>query len=451
MQVNMKEMLNLILRHMSEIRIWYRLYVKNEEPAPSLDTSSIKKKSEDFKLKKLEFKSPNEIDINNEIGEVLNLSDYWRFLRNSGLVSQENSLAAYNRVFFENTLNYNEMFLVPSNLSIEQYYPYIANLFYNSKKNFYEKHCRRDLNQEDLAKITNTYFFDYHDRQTVISIRLFFELLIRTAYIFYLDHPVSLEEKLKMLIKHIKTNNNTIPKLTNNKRTLTQDSNVSSRKIEDQKRERHTNFTKFLDFYEADLKKAWRENFKILKPNRNSQDATIEYKIVYKMLTKLSFFKGIEQEKFFEMISKNNIYSSSDVIDIFAIRFIKEGECIFYEFCEVIYQVVLKNLYELKLEESTENMIPYIEEITQVASKAMSSSCTVTYPKLKNHITYEKIIENEKRKKEEKEKEMANLQARAWEREMLEDEDYNVIYVEDEENEEEENVEIDDLYDNIFS
>jgi len=152
---SLKDVENILLRNLSEMKMWYRLYTNNESNSYRDDINSVNQSilntntqnEEKEKTKEgngLE-KNPsykilntfasvsnntnniiiNEGIYNNDLSFAMEMKDLWKFLRDSNVISSEFSLAQFNRLFFKGKKNYIEMFLIPEEIDNKYIYDYI--------------------------------------------------------------------------------------------------------------------------------------------------------------------------------------------------------------------------------------------------------------------------------------------------------------------------------------
>ena len=168
---NLREVENTMLRHLSEMKMWYRYYTNKDnqkEENPSINASVMDDKisSKDLLLtdKKISVNyqavkdssnkdvhiqksiSPNnhqtsshflEGIYSNDLAFAMELRDLWRFLRESNVLSSEFTLAQFNRLFFKGPKNYIEMFMFPEEITNNsRVYDYIYFMIAKAKEEF---------------------------------------------------------------------------------------------------------------------------------------------------------------------------------------------------------------------------------------------------------------------------------------------------------------------------
>ena len=104
---------NLLLRHLSEMKYWYKYYLNNRETTQSdLNDSRnhahkiIKIQEKDSILdviNKDHFNDP--VIDNNDFGYAMEMKDFWKFLKESNILSSDFTIAGFNRFFFRGPKN----------------------------------------------------------------------------------------------------------------------------------------------------------------------------------------------------------------------------------------------------------------------------------------------------------------------------------------------------------
>jgi hypothetical protein len=162
----LKEVENILLRHLSDMKDWYNKYLmrgkdgkdefnmtmtnasmlhfENSRAGSNLLTNQDKLEEN----KELSSKNiPDQKNIsamegiyNNDLGFCLELKDMWKFLRDSNILTSEFTLAQFNRIFFKGPKNYIEMFYCPEELEKQQIYDYIYLMLGKAKEDFFSKY-----------------------------------------------------------------------------------------------------------------------------------------------------------------------------------------------------------------------------------------------------------------------------------------------------------------------
>jgi hypothetical protein len=209
---NLREVENALLRHLSEMKMWYKYYInkeyqkeENQSQNGSIldDRVSVKDKERSSEKRKtikpdskeanemrerskmiinaqnqaqLKFQDPlqglggqgqsqgqNQIDkfegvYSNDLSFAMELKDLWKFLRDSNVLSIDFSLAQFNRLFFKGSKNYIEMFMPPEEISYsinkQKIYDNIYLMIKNSKNDFFVRFRERLM----TTNITNNLF-----------------------------------------------------------------------------------------------------------------------------------------------------------------------------------------------------------------------------------------------------------------------------------------------------
>ncbi|MCQ2819494.1 MAG: hypothetical protein MJ252_19705 [archaeon] len=244
---SLKEMDNVLLRNLSLISHLY-LYACGKESVKDFDYATSGSPSMTFETKS-QFNNalvqsgkvpPNEekkdsivlIDsiYNNDLYFCLDLKGLWKVLRESGIISADFTLAELNRTYYQNMNNYIEMFFLPEGTKEEseedkrRIYEYLLGSINKSKIDFYKKYRsqiqqgnisvgqsvvneeitkKENILQMDLKEFENN--FNYHDGKNIIMLRYFYELLVRVAYLKFIDvTDITLDQKMKMLFNHFR-------------------------------------------------------------------------------------------------------------------------------------------------------------------------------------------------------------------------------------------------------
>jgi hypothetical protein len=162
----LKEVENILLRHLSDMKDWYNKYLfKGKEGKDEFNMTMTNASMLHFENSKVgsniltnqdkgeenkELSSKNIPDqknisamdgiYNNDLGFCLELKDMWRFLRDSNILTSEFTLAQFNRIFFKGPKNYIEMFYCPEDLEKQQIYDYIYLMLGKAKEDFFSKY-----------------------------------------------------------------------------------------------------------------------------------------------------------------------------------------------------------------------------------------------------------------------------------------------------------------------
>ncbi len=193
---NLREVENTMLRHLSEMKMWYRYYTNKDnqkEENPSINASVMDDKisSKDIYMEKkisinphvnkdssnkdvqyLKSISPNnqhnssillEGIYSNDLAFAMELRDLWKFLRESNILNSEFSLAQFNRLFFKGPKNYIEMFMYPEEITNNgKVYDYIYFMIAKSKEEYTIKYREKLI----TSNITNNMFASVYTSTT---------------------------------------------------------------------------------------------------------------------------------------------------------------------------------------------------------------------------------------------------------------------------------------------
>lgn len=186
-ELNLRDIENTLLRHLSEMKMWYRYYTIRdgqrdennasnnnsviEDKISAKDILNEKKNSLLHSTKDLtsNYNSNNLKEINNannkeniniqkalspinsnqfnlegvysnDLAFGMELRDLWKFLRESNIITVDFSLAQFDRLFFKGPKNYVEMFMYPEEITTKnKIYDYIYYMIYKSKNDFTSK------------------------------------------------------------------------------------------------------------------------------------------------------------------------------------------------------------------------------------------------------------------------------------------------------------------------
>ncbi len=183
---SLKEVENILLRHLSEMKVWYRYYTYKESQkddvnsinASGFNTQQDEKEKTNIKdiIEKKSSKalylignsnnnnnnnqiitnpSNYECIYNNDLGFAMEMKDLWRFLRDSNVICSEFSLAQFNRLFFKGRKNYIEMFMCPDDIDIKIIYDYIYVMIINSRDEFYERYRDKLISNKLVVNVFN--------------------------------------------------------------------------------------------------------------------------------------------------------------------------------------------------------------------------------------------------------------------------------------------------------
>ena len=163
-----KEVENLILQNLTEIRRWYqysnRLVLESEE-------NRLKKEKEIY--------TPHDCAYTNKIYLCMELKDLWRIFRDSGIMTAPFSLSCFDRVFYNDSYNITDIIFVNENIQEDDnIYKELYEKLNNSKINFtfenqafvlyyylmekseMTKYLFDIINTDSISAITEKEFFD---------------------------------------------------------------------------------------------------------------------------------------------------------------------------------------------------------------------------------------------------------------------------------------------------
>ena len=324
---------------------------------------------------------------NNDLYFCLDLNNFWKLLRESGLISPSFSLAMINRLIFQNQKNYIEMFFIPEILEKknkpEQYqkesqkiYGYLYKRIQSAKNIFITKY-KSEIDQSSLlvyGKVLpininktneiNIYEnFSYHDSKNVILLRYFYEILIRIAYLkFRSDEELSLVDKVKKLIDLLKNffkarRKSTIDLLSMTFFTIIDPKIFHFEDALDYFVNSHFEilYNLFKELYKHECN--YEKNFKMF-------DMTLSYKFFFAKIIKNSkkLSKLFENKMTYidiitlfykdkKISSMNKYENEAEIFDYVDMAI--NGEMIFREFCELIFAISRKyfQFYSIDTEE----------------------------------------------------------------------------------------------------
>jgi hypothetical protein len=422
----------------------------------------------------------------NDLGFCMELKDLWKFIRECKVLSSDFTLAQFNRIFFRGPKNYIEMFMCPDDIDQKRLYEYIFLMIGKAKKDFctkYRQHIDRKkmgesgdlhnlqnnihnlpnlmINDKQInSSISNMNYmptdlelnFDIHNKRQVILLRQFYEAIVRIAYLKFFDHNLPLNTKLNMLIdNYIKFNPHfkKVPRKQQNMTSHFGDSSLNSSVLDMKVRTLESNLENFMVTYESKLKIIFKQLYHKSTPGSKKYDMTITYNFFYESIvsTNKIFSNSLDKYKFIELI---NIYHKDKIFiteenkstkEIFTyIDNLMESEMIFYEFCEMVFYISRNYFIYYNLQETKNNYDEAIMIIFEILNKKEFVKASIekfeySFPKLNNHIAYEKILEMKRLKDEEEQKKRDEIKRVKMERDLMINEDLNVLPKEDDDEE----------------
>ena len=340
------------------------------------------------KEKKIDLNIKDNV-YNNDLYFCLDLKNFWKLLRESGLISPNFSLAMIDRFIFRNPENEINMFYIPEELEklnlnpnkIDEIYNYLYQSILNSKKNFEIKNKTKiDLsikimnriiknkqpdsdyiqikedNQDDL---NSKNYFDFHDEKNVILLRYFYEVLIRLAYLrFDEDNAFDIEGRLRIFFEIMKS-------FLRVRKKAKVDSSLTASMIDNKLK----NFDEALEAFIFNHYEILKNNFKDLykfscefsEKSYKPYDMTITYRFFFdKVILNSEKLSELFNDKmlYIDLISWNfkekkinsKKWSNIDESEFFDyLEILYEYEMIFREFCELIFYISRKffKFYEI--------------------------------------------------------------------------------------------------------
>ena len=320
---------------------------------------------------------------NNDVYFCLDFKYFWKLIRESGMLTPKLSLAMIDRIYFQNSDNFIEMYFIPELLEkknknreeFEKIYDYLYQKIQKSKSLFDNKYksqidqnsillygaVRQDNSTEYKPKEKIQDELNYHEDKNIILLRYFYEILIRIAYIKFNDNPkLPIENKVKMLFDMLKS-------YFRGKRKSSLDMSINAAVLIDPKLR---NFDNILDSYISNhytvLNNIFTELYKYTCNNSKpfkSYDMTITHDFFYKNI----ILNSINLSKLFE--------NKMNYIDLITVYFrekklqgefkdeeiyeyvdgIFSYEMIFREFCELIFFISRKYFYFYKIDTEEED------------------------------------------------------------------------------------------------
>ena len=486
-KTTLKELDNLLLRNLSFITHMY-LYACGKETIKEADlaTSTISpsvtnetktafnnqlvtnKNEEEKKESIIEY----DTIYNNDLYFCLDFQGFWKFCREAGILSSEITLASIDRLYFQNSENYIEMFYIPeeyiSNKG-EKVYDYLLKSIDKSKKKFNDKYRAQidqfnilvgnvkenkeeeeeKVNEKEISFEYEIGSCNYHEGKNIIMLRYFYELLIRLAYLKYsAASNLSLDQKVKNLFTYLKQF------FKAKKKSL--DTSLATISVLDVKFNRNweSSLDQYINAYQIPLLSLFTKMYKnYVRDNslfEKLNDMTITYNyIYYNIILKNDKLSQIVKEKtmFIELITiyhkdkiiqSNPISGSSPSIEennpdiISYMETVLNNEFIFFEFCELLFILSKRyfGVYGIK-NENYQDIIDLLNQTLDENQKKRNEINNYTFPKLKAHIQIEKMKQEEIERKLEEERKAKEQERFEKERKNFSEEDIN-IYKEEE-------------------
>ena len=362
---------------------------------------------------------------NNDVYFCLDFKYFWKLIRECGIITPNLSLAMIDRIYYQNSDNYIEMYFLPELLEkknknrdqFEKIYDYVYQKIQKSK-NIFDSKYKSQIDQNSIILYgavkqnnSNEYKpkekinddFNIHEEKNIILLRYFYELLIRVAYIKYNDDAkLPIENRVKLLFDILKS-------YFRGKRKTSLDMSINASVIIDPKLK---NFDTILDLYISNhysiLNNLFTEFYKYICNNYKpfkSYDMTISHNFFYKNIilnspnlsklfeNKMNYIDLItvyfKEKKFQGGYNDEEIYQYVDGIFNY--------EMIFREFCELLFFISRKYFYFYKIdteEEDNKGRILTKEEIEKKKEADKKNKKKKKKRKSENIDIYMRIIDD---------------------------------------------------------
>ena len=460
---------NLLLRHLSEMKNWYKYYLNNRE----IQTNDLNDSRHHSQNKMNKITDPKEKDNlhdllnkehqndpvidNNDFGYALEMKDFWKFMKESNILSSDFTISGFNRFFFRGPKNYIEMFQYPEEHRIysQEFYDYIYQLVEKSKDDFMFKYRDKmkssasvfsgpqDLINNSLKPSDSENKIDIHYKKNCILLRQFYEAIVRIAYLKYYSTGETLNNKIKYLIETIKTNPNFKKAGKRPNMTHTNDSSTNSTiVILDLKPKIYeSNFEHFSKTYDKQLKAIFNNLFLKSSNCYKKFDKTISNRFFFESIVKRSnlICNLVDKYKLYEFLTiyhkdkviiKEDNRTSAELNR--SIENVLNNEAIFYEISELIYLCarfyLLQNSIPDKIDHYNQAINHFLEvSITADLVYVSNDKYIFNLPKLKNHKIIDSIIEAKKQKKLEEERIIIQKKKLDNERNWMIIEDFDIL------------------------
>lgn len=401
----------------------------------------------------------------------LTLKDIWRFFRDNGLLNAEVTICDFNRLFYSNFDNYYDTFQIPEILSTSKdIFNYLYNSILQSKANFINKNKKYFdfffFNKEhqnisvELPSKEILVNHSIHDKNNLVIPRLFYEILIRMAYLKFLSDDIPLSQKLKNILSII------IPPKPKKNRGSTrmsisrlEQSFINAQLLQENKTKSHEKnlINEYVANFENDIHMIFLYLFNVSgRKNTNINDRTITNKCFYdKIIKKSKIFSSLipNKIKYIELLNyfhKDKLSISPEEVHQNPLKFfnyieeLMNNEIIEFELCEIIFFVSRKYIASHNLNGTLSDYKKVIEIIGDVAIKlTKKEKNNYNYPLLESHRIRQKLIQEKEMREMEERRRQEEINRYTKERTNMTNEDQNV-FVEEEEDEDDEDDEDDD-------
>jgi hypothetical protein len=376
----------------------------------------------------------------------IQLKDFWHYARENGLFNNKITISEFNRIFNQGKINNFETFQIPKALTdSHDIYNYIDNMINQSKENFaykyetYINYYYKDgeipnslkINRDNIPKknYKNRIINSIHNNKRIILPRLFYECLIRLAFLTYHKSNDIEERNMKLSKKLEKLLDLIIPakmkKKGNSIRTsiskLEQSFNNSANIIEGNKAKisEFKTIEEFLTLFNKELKYLFNKIYTLSHTSMNffhSADNTIQHLFFYKKvictspflrqqvpdilayIELISYFYKLKLN-FTENLKKMQKNEFFDIINNMLMKEMNE-----YEFDEIIFLMcknfIANNKKKLTFNEIT-NYLNILKDVFDKLKMSKQLKKKYYYPKLKSHQVKEQLIIEEKKRIEE--------------------------------------------------
>jgi hypothetical protein len=402
------------------------------------------------------------------------------YAREYGLFNEKVTFAEFDRIFNTGKNNLYESFQIPKHLSKDDdIYNYIDKMVEQSKSgfiykyknyiNYYYKSEEQKKEFNDI-KINNNYEIinSIHDERRLILPRLFYECLIRLAFLEYNKSDNYEERNMKLSKKLEKILDIIIPPRMKKKQMMNMKS-INQSKLEQSFNNSmnmiEANITRITEtraieefnyLFIKELKYLFDKIYEIYREKNNinfskKNDRTITHLFFYRNIISTSTFFRQEIPNiitYIEIISNFLVTKStfldnlkkmkkSDYFD--TINDILLKEMTEWEFYEIIFLLSKKYIITNNKKLNEKDLKYFLDNIKENVDKIIRSKKLrkkYFYPKLKTHEMKEQLIEEERKRKEEERRIKMERERFLKERENFAKEDFNAYtenYPEEEE------------------
>ena len=353
---------------------------KSQNEKDDKDNLILNEEKKDKKEKKIYISMKDNI-YSNDLYFCLDFKNFWKLLRECGIVNPKLSLAMIDRFIFKNPENEINMFYIPEEIEklnmnpnkTEEIYNYLYQIIINSKKIYEIKNqAKIDLStkilnklnrqkvpdsdylqkKEEIDKMKMNNTLNYHDEKNVILLRYFYEILIRLAYLYFEENiNFDIETRVKIFFDIIKT-------FLKSHRKGRVDSSFITSFIDPKLKNLDEALDNYIYTHYEILKNIFNELCKLYCNYKGKifalYDMTLTYRFFWEKIIlnseklselfddKMLYFDLISYNfKIKKITSKNNLnYTEHEMFEY--IEAIYDYEMIFREFCELIFYISRK-------------------------------------------------------------------------------------------------------------